>query len=177
MDGIRIVYGMPDHEAFLLAEEGKIKLGGCCVSISDPEYYCKACGNEWDRQTAIDHAYEEIKGIKASVGGYFEGYYEVVMDFQSRKLQWKHSGAGSEQSYEMTIGKNILDTFIEELKMLDLLNWRAKYIEPGVCDGTQWSIEIIKNSRNIKKYGENKFPEEWDEFCGAIERISGKNFK
>lgn len=28
--------------------------------------------------------------------------------------------------------------------MLDLLNWKAKYIEPGICDGTQWSLEISK---------------------------------
>jgi len=62
------------------------------------------------------------------------------------------------------------------LKMLNLLNWKSKYIEPGICDGTQWSLEIIKSGRNIKKYGDNKFPDEWDEFCRLIKRISGKNF-
>ncbi len=46
---IKILYGMPTHEAFLMAEEGKIKLGGCCITGTDLEYYCKDYENEWDR--------------------------------------------------------------------------------------------------------------------------------
>jgi len=100
---IKIIYGMPTHDAFLMAEEGKIKLGGCCITDLDPEYYCKDCENEWDRQTSVDKAYNEIIGIKASVGGYFGGYYEVDIDFESRKLKWSHFGAGAEDYYEKTI--------------------------------------------------------------------------
>jgi hypothetical protein len=176
LKSIKILYGMPTHEAFLLAEEGKIKLGGCCITDSDPEYYCKDCENEWDRQTAIDSAYKEIKGITAAVGGYFDGYYEVEIDFQSKKLKWNHSGAGAEGYYEKTIRQTTLDRFIEELKEADFLNWKSKYIEPGVCDGTQWSVEIIKDGRNIKKYGDNKFPEQWGSFCRLIKKVSGKSF-
>src|SRR5690554_2209688 len=142
---IKIMYGMPTNEAFLMAEEGKIKLGGCCITDSDPEYFCKDCENEWDRQNAINHVYQQIKGIKASVGGHFDGYYEVEMDFESRKLTWSHLGAGTEEHYEKTIRPSSLDRFIEELKMLDFLNWKSKYIEPGICDGTQWSVEIIRD--------------------------------
>lgn len=176
LDSIKIIYGMPTHDAFLMAKEGEIKLGGCCITDSDSEYYCKNCENEWDRQTSIDKAFNEIIGVKASVGGYFGGYYEVDIDFESRKLKWNHLGAGAEDYYEKTIRQNTLDKFIDELKMLDLLNWKSKYIESGICDGTQWSLEIIKSGRKIKKYGDNKFPDEWDQFCRLIKRISGKNF-
>ena len=48
LNTIKIIYGMPTHDAFLMAEEGEIKLGGCCITDSDPEYYCKNCENEWD---------------------------------------------------------------------------------------------------------------------------------
>jgi len=44
---VKILYGYPTEEAFLLAEEGKIKLGGCCVFSENPEYYCKDCEQEW----------------------------------------------------------------------------------------------------------------------------------
>ena len=176
LNTIKILYGMPTHEAFLLSEEGKIKLGGCCITDLDPEYFCKDCENEWDRQDAINHAYQEIKGIKASVGGYFGGYYEVKIDFDNRTLTWSHIGGGIEDYYEKTIRQSTLARFIDELKMLDLLNWKSKYIEPGVCDGTQWSIEIVKHGRNIKKCGDNKFPDEWDKFCGIIKSITGKRF-
>lgn len=99
------------------------------------------------------------------------------IDFESRKLKWSHLGAGAEDYYEKTIRQNTLDKFIDELKILDLLNWKSKYIEPGICDGTQWSIEIIKSGRNIKKYGDNKFPNNWYQFCRLIGRTAGKVFR
>ncbi|MPM32883.1 hypothetical protein SDC9_79449 [bioreactor metagenome] len=93
LNAIQILYGMPTRDAFLMAEEGKIKLGGCCITETDPEYYCKDCENEWSREASIDHVYKEIRGIKASVCGYFGGYYEVDIDFQSRDLKFNHLGA------------------------------------------------------------------------------------
>lgn len=46
---INVPYGLPTHEALLKAEEGEIKLGGCCVTGSDPGYHCKNCHCEWNR--------------------------------------------------------------------------------------------------------------------------------
>ncbi|WP_051188615.1 hypothetical protein [Proteocatella sphenisci] len=173
---IKIIYGMQTHDAFLMTEEGKIKLGSCCITDSEPEYYCKDCENEWGRQISIDKAYNEIIRIKTSVGGYFGGYFEVDIDYENRKLKWSHLCAGAEDYYEKTIRQNTLYKFIDELKMLNLLDWKSKYIEPDVCDGTQWSLEIIKSGRNIKKYGDNKFPDEWDDFCRLIRNVSGNVF-
>lgn len=174
---IKILYGMPSHEAFILSEEGKIKLGGCCITGSDPEYFCKGCENEWNRQDAIDHAYNQIKGIKSSVGGYFGGYFEVEIDFERRNLTWSHLGGGVEDYYKKTIKQSSINRFIEELKMLNLLNWKSKYIETDICDGTQWSVEVVRSGRIIRKYGDNKFPDGWDEFCKTVSRLSGKKFR
>lgn len=70
---MKIIYGLPDYEAFERAQAGKIKLGGCIICEGNPEYYCKDCGYEWNREQAIDAAYRKITGIKASVGGYLGG--------------------------------------------------------------------------------------------------------
>ena len=176
LNAIKILYGMPTGEAFLLAKEGKIKLGGCCINESNPEYYCKNCEHEWNRGEAINHAYNDIVGIKASFGDCFNDYYKVDIDFQSRKLKLSHGGYDSEDYHEKIIGENNLDDFIEGLKIVNILNWKLKYIEPDVLDGTQWSLEIIKKDRNIKKYGINKFPNQWEDFIGLISKVSGKNF-
>ncbi len=93
-----ILYGMPTHDAFLKAEAGEIKLGGCCITDSDPEYYCKDCEHEWDKQQAIDYSYNQMELLIASVGGYFGGYYEVEINLKSRELTWKHFGGGNEES-------------------------------------------------------------------------------
>lgn len=71
---IKILYGMPTKEVFQKAEAGEIKLGGCRKIVGGPEYYCKDCESEWNKEQAVDAAYHKIKGLKASVGGYFEGY-------------------------------------------------------------------------------------------------------
>lgn len=41
-----IVYGMPIYNAELERElkEGKVTLGGCCVSHDDPRWECTHCG-------------------------------------------------------------------------------------------------------------------------------------
>ena len=177
LNSIKILYGMPTDEIFLMSEERRIKLGGCCITGSDPEYYCKDCENEWGKQDAIKHVYNQIKGIKASVGGYLGGHYGVEIDFVGRSLTWSTPLSSIENNYEKTIRQSSINRFIEEIKAINLLNWKSKYIEPNVCDGTQWSVEIIRNGRNIKIYGSNKFPDEWDEFCETISRLTGNEFR
>jgi hypothetical protein len=44
---IPIMYGYPTSEAGDEAEKGLIKLGGCCVSDDDPQWYCKDCKKEF----------------------------------------------------------------------------------------------------------------------------------
>jgi len=39
-----IAYGFPDVENF---DFDKYEVGGCCVSDSDPEYFCKSCSKSW----------------------------------------------------------------------------------------------------------------------------------
>jgi len=175
-NAIKIIYGLPHYEMFLKEERGEIKLGGCCFSDFSPEYYCKDCEHEWNKKESIDNAYGKIKGIKISVGGFFSGYSEVDIDFESRKLKWNHRGARNEEHFEKTVRKSSIYRLIEGMKKARLLNWKSKYIEPGVCDGTQWEVEIIEEGRILKKYGDNKFPKKWDEFCKVLKRISGKNF-
>lgn len=60
--------------------------------------------------------------------------------------------------------------------MINLLDWKAKYLEPDICDGTQWSINIEAGEKIIHKYGSNKYPKEWKLFCNLIEAITGRSF-
>jgi len=172
-----ILYGMPTHEAFLKAEAGEIKLGGCCITGNDPEYFCKDCENEWDKRQVVDHAYNQINAINASVGGYFEGCYEVKIDFKNSNLKWKHFSEGFEEAFDKNIGIEEVMNFVEELKNIGFLNWKQKYVDPHTLDGTQWSVEIVREGRNINKHGSNLYPEGWDRFCKAICHISGRNFE
>jgi hypothetical protein len=173
---LKIFYGMPTREVFLKAEAGGIKLGGCSIIVGEPEYYCKDCESEWNKEQAVDAAYDKIKGLKASVGGYFEGYYNVDINLSTLQVSWSHLVGGEEDTIERKLRSTTAKKFIQELKLVNLLNWKAKYLEPDVLDGTQWSVEIIRDGRNIIKHGSNKFPNEWDTFCDIIRGITGKSF-
>lgn len=37
-NSVKIVYSMPTYELFLEAEAGKVKLGGCVISLDSSEY-------------------------------------------------------------------------------------------------------------------------------------------
>lgn len=177
-NSLRIIDGMPGPELFQEADAGKVKLGGCCIIEGAPEYFCNDCKYEWNREQAIDGAYSKIKTVKASVGGYFGGYYNVEIDLVNLKTIWSHRGGGeAESTVHKTIRKSTVVKFIEQIKMADLLNWKAKYIEPGVCDGAQWSVEIIIDRSAIKKHGDNKFPDNWEIFCKAVARSTSKIFE
>lgn len=56
-NSLRIIFGMPSYELLEETEAGKVRLGGCCAMEGDPEYFCKDCENEWNREQAIDQAY------------------------------------------------------------------------------------------------------------------------
>ncbi|WP_035618700.1 hypothetical protein [Lacticigenium naphthae] len=59
---------------------------------------------------------------------------------------------------------------------MNLLNWKAEYSDPYILDGTQWSIDILRKTTTLHKYGSNRFPVEWDAFGQAIQAISGQDF-
>ena len=176
-DTLKIIYGYPSHELFLKAEAGKVKLGGCCLSIDSPEYFCKDCEHEWNKMQAIEAAYSKIKAIRAHIGGYFGDCFNVEIDLVNLKTTWSHwSREETKGTFSRAIRKSTVDNFIEEMKIVHLLEWKSKFIEPGVVDGTQWSGEITTTGRTIRKDGDNKFPEEWKMFCMAVKNITKKDF-
>jgi len=40
---LRICYGMPGPELVEASRQGKVILGGCCVSPEDPKWQCSNC--------------------------------------------------------------------------------------------------------------------------------------
>lgn len=51
---VPIMYGLPGPEMMEAANQGRIALGGCCVTDDDPQKECKACGTRFDFQQLQD---------------------------------------------------------------------------------------------------------------------------
>ncbi|NLN86085.1 MAG: hypothetical protein GX133_00495 [Syntrophomonadaceae bacterium] len=176
-DSIPIVYGYPGMELFEQERAGKVRLGGCVISEGQPEYSCQKCGYEWNRQQSIDGAYDKITVLKASVGGYFGGYYSVVIDLKELHVTWQHEPHEIESVSRKNIRQATAQKFREQLKGLDILKWKARYRNPGVCGGTQWTVDLMTDKKTIHKYGDNNYPEQWDAFCRLVAKTTGKAFR
>ncbi|MFS0647445.1 hypothetical protein [Siminovitchia sp. 179-K 8D1 HS] len=142
----------------------------------DQESFCNDYRYEGDKEQAMNTGYSQIKGLKASVRGFFGGYYNVEVNLTTLQVSWSFWQGGEQESFGKTIRPATAKKFLEGLKKVNLLNWRAEYVEPGVLDGTQWSVEIIRDGQNKKMRGNNQYPDEWADFCKLISRIAGKEF-
>jgi hypothetical protein len=176
-NSIPIIYGLPAPELFEKAEAKKVKLGGCCVEANSPQFFCKECNNEWNKDQAIDNAYRQIQDIKASVGGFFGGTNLVEVDLVNLIIIWTKSGGGMEtEIYQKIMSAKTAEQFIDHLKLVNLLDWRARY-DSDILDGIQWSLKIFREGKNLHKFGSNAFPDEWDAFCSIIGKVAGRRFK
>ena len=173
---VPILYGYPTYEAALEAEAGKLVLGGCCEEIDGPHYHCKDCEHEWNCSEAINAAYKKIRGIRATVGGYKDGYYTFDLNFETRELLWSYTNKTTEEQLKKKLRQTTINQFLGDLKMVDLLNWKKNDQTRNTVDGTTWSIEIVREGRTIKKQGYSGFPAEWNSFCNIIHTISGRRF-
>ena len=175
-----IIYGLPSEEGYLLAGTRRITFGGCCVTPESPDYQCQECDQEWTRMEAVNVAYRKIKILKASVGGFGGPHYDAEINLINHTVSWH----GRENDHEETpvetvehkIRKYNRETLLEMLKTLDILIWKSKYVAHGVCDGTQWGLEIVRDGRTIQKYGSNAYPENWNHFCKLIRRMTRRRF-
>jgi len=69
--------------------------------------------------------------------------------------------------------------------------WQRNYLDPAVCDGTNWSAEIVYSDRSLVSSGDNCFPgrdgraipitedgtdNTFEKFCRAVARLVGREF-
>jgi len=149
----------------------------CLVSVTQNTSVKNVIMNGTESRLLTRGTAKYIQTIKASVGGYFGGYYNVTIDLTNLVTTWSFNEGEKEETSKKSIRVSTGQAFIEKLKMINLLNWKAKYIATGVCDGTQWSVEILTDERTIRKYGNNQFPMEWELFCRMIRQITNRKFQ
>lgn len=180
---IPIIYGEPTYESYLRSKKGEVMLGGCCVVIDENdksimnEYYCKNCGNEYGKKDVIDSEYNKIRNIYGNIGGYFEGYTTFEIDFIKKEVFFGTSIYGDDKKLVKKIRTENVERLIEQLKEVNLLNWKKEYINKYVLDGTQWNVVIDANGRKRFKYGSNEYPVQWKKFCEIISTFIGRKFE
>ncbi|MBR7554002.1 hypothetical protein ACFFJI_02440 [Allobacillus sp. GCM10007491] len=174
-DVIPIVYGEPDYHLASEADEGKVILGGCVVMPNSPEYHCRNCEKEWNREELIIHAYEQIDQLEMTIGGFSEGHTNIIIDFINQTIALSHSYIEEDSFHRKLTNDEVKDIRIK-LWSVDILNWKRRYSNAQILDGQQWVVILYRsrNRQNLKRSGDNQYPEQWNDFCKIMSDITGR---
>ena len=182
----RWMYGYPamDDELDAKIKAGKIKLGGCCITtvevsgrtVTDlPTRFCNDCKKDFgspaiflDRTTKEYEDYvEAVTAVKFGVGGYFDGYLDIQIKRTDKgaHVHVTKTPYGEEAAIDkyITTGKwyRIVSTLYNRMYLHE---WKKKYVDYGVLDGTQWDLKItLSGGRERNYYGSNDYPPYWTE--------------
>lgn len=178
---IPIQYGMPTHEAFLDEQSGKIKLGGCIITDSNPSRYCKDCHKSFGKGFEL---FGIIEKVFFFIGGFLgdNHFVDISLESGSYTLVYRHLLPFDNKSVSENKPIEKKKTLTEEevaylhgiINKLYIYEWPRSSIDKDILDGTQWSIEIkYQGRRVIKKLGSNKFPPYFPELKKALSTLSG----
>lgn len=182
----RYIYGLPAYseEMQKKLDEGKIALGGCRVTVVQvndqrvvalPARRCNKCKKDFGKPpilktrnevTAEDYR-DIVESITFTLGGFHEGHTEVTITKKENGArvsveQFPFALDGLEDRHiTHARWQKIVNTLYSQLYLHE---WKKKYVDPLVLDGTQWSLDIkLTNGRNRHYYGSNLYPPYWPE--------------
>jgi len=97
------------------------------------------------------------QSFRASIGGFLGVCYSV--ELREGSLYYLAADAPQKaQTLKLTPTSQQWREFRRALDDVGVWQWRTNYPNPGVYDGTQWSLEIRYGDRTLKTQGSNNFP-------------------
>lgn len=114
-----------------------------------------------------------VSKLKLYIGGApFAPSYLVAL--QGRRLSYRaRSGEGRDKKRALAPTPEQWEEFWSALHRAGVWGWKERYPNPGIVDGTMWSIEIEHEGRSITSRGDNAFPKRFDAFLEAVRRLLG----
>ena len=170
-----ILYGMAvcDEEMEQQLKTEKLYLGGCCVSDMQPTYHCFQCKKDIGAPPILlsKHGEEDYREIVTSIrfsdGGFFGGCPEVriVKGKDGITLDVRPGFREPEAYLQRSLTEKEWNKLVDRLySELYLHEWKKKYVDPDVCDGEQWELELkLTRGRVREYYGSNAYPPYWAE--------------
>ena len=166
-----ILWGMPAYTEKLQEQlnNKEILLGGCCITENDPTHHCFKCKKDFGRKTA-DLETDTIE-VNFEIGGFFQGYNSLI-------VKKTNNGAITTctQSFDKHSDKELSfeewDALLKSLYRCYICDWKKRYVDNGVLDGTQWELTIqYANHKPLNIYGSNAYPPHWNKLMKAMKNL------
>lgn len=123
--------------------------------------------------------HSDIQRLETFVGGFTGNSFEVKINFESLTGAYRGMDFGYElyKEKDLVLTEKSLILFIHMLYENRILYWNKRY-EPDyeILDGTQWSVEVVRNNKTYHFSGNNKYPPQWKLFCKCIQRLVQEPF-
>lgn len=110
---------------------------------------------------------EFISKIRFSVGGFFNGNHIYTYTINGDKVDWDLGGFSFVDFKLPECRPETKQELLDAFREFHIGEWKHKYVDPDVLDGTQWElrIEYSNGRRPAEYYGSNAFPFNFDEFA------------
>lgn len=117
----------------------------------------------------------------ASLEGFGGVSYQVRVNFlknQFAALVWRNKEDFHPFSDYQSVVPGNLEEFKRELYSMNIWEWNPTYrSEDGIIlDGKYWSVKFITKGKVYEFEGTKSYPENWDYFCKAVEKLTGTPF-
>jgi hypothetical protein len=91
---------------------------------------------------------------------------EIFVKLGQAKIPWFYDG-------NINLKPNLekWSEFLFKVDKLHVWNWEPSYHQMDMCDGSQWELQMTIGNRNLKSYGSNKLPENFEEFKEALKDL------
>ncbi len=122
---------------------------------------------------------KDANKLEAFVGGYAGNSYELTIDFESKKAEYRIFDYGyiPAEKQIFYISEENLEQLLQGLDEVKLLQWKQSYVDSGVLDGTDWSVKVYFQSEIFESSGINAYPKKWKQFCKVLEKLTGQTFR
>ncbi len=100
------------------------------------------------------------KSFVASIGGFLGISYRIELR-EGGVLDYNATERGGREVQHLRITPAAADwrAFRAALDALEVWQWQPDFSNPGVSDGTQWSLDIAYADRVLKSRGSNNYPD------------------
>jgi hypothetical protein len=109
------------------------------------------------------------------IGGFGGDCYTIK--YHDEKLTYCPSGPGRycspDHIVEIVPTPSEWEQFWQKLTDLHVWEWKKRYDNPHVLDGTQWELKFEANGRKKKFSGSNEYPKSFDKFLEAVSVLVG----
>ncbi|MDT3698850.1 MAG: hypothetical protein RO469_05425 [Thermincola sp.] len=153
-------------------DKGEVVLGGCCITDCDPTHHCNECNKDFGRPT-----YEmemQVKQIHFSLGGFHGGYRELTIVKTELEIIARYLppyGNPDLVEYEKKFSFDEWIGFMHDLFRCYIIDWKQRYVDKNVLDGTQWELTIeLNKGKKLRKYGSNDYPPHWKKLLAVFKK-------